>query len=157
MMLSLILNDIPYICPFGAGRNKMIYYFANVIGYVLKKLRWKNEILLMEDISQRYKKTMFSVGFDIKNISEKLRWVDKLKESYKIKARSIGVTERCLWLMEECGKFLKENDEILYNIGKDIGFRFARIHDRKSRKIRKNLRKVQMVWRTNKIRKRKKY
>lgn len=47
------------------------YYFANVIGYVLKKLRGKNEILLMEDISQRYKKTMFSVGFDIKNISEK--------------------------------------------------------------------------------------
>jgi hypothetical protein len=44
-----------------------------------------------------------------------------LKESYKIKARSIGVTERCLWLMEECEKFLKENDEILQNIGKDIG------------------------------------
>ncbi len=44
------------------------FYFANVIGYVLKKLRGKNEILLMEDISYRYKKTMFSVGFDIKNL-----------------------------------------------------------------------------------------
>jgi len=42
------------------------YYFTNVIGYVLKKLCGKNEILLMEDVSQRYKKTMFSVGFDIK-------------------------------------------------------------------------------------------
>jgi hypothetical protein len=42
------------------------YYFTNVIGYVLKKLRVKNEILLMEDVSKRYKKTMFSVGFDIK-------------------------------------------------------------------------------------------
>lgn len=42
-----------------------------------------------------------------------------MKESCKIKARGI-VTERCLWLMEECEKFLKENDEILYNIGKDI-------------------------------------
>ncbi len=42
------------------------YYFTNVIGYVLKKLRGKNEILLIEDISQRYKKTMFSIGFDIK-------------------------------------------------------------------------------------------
>lgn len=42
------------------------YYFANVIGYVLKKLRGKNEILLMEDVSQRY--TMFSVGFDIKKL-----------------------------------------------------------------------------------------
>ena len=48
------------------------YYFANVIGYVLKKLRGKNEILLMEDVSQRYKKTMFSVGFDIKNLSERI-------------------------------------------------------------------------------------
>ena len=44
-----------------------------------------------------------------------------MKESYKIKARSIGLTERCLWLMEECEKFLKENDEILHNIEKDIG------------------------------------
>jgi hypothetical protein len=42
-----------------------------------------------------------------------------LKESRKIKARGI-VTERCLLLMEECEKFLKENDEILHNIGKDI-------------------------------------
>lgn len=43
-----------------------------------------------------------------------------MKDSYKIKARRIGVTERCLWLMEECEKFLKENDEILHDIGKDI-------------------------------------
>lgn len=50
----------------------------------------------------------------------KLRRVEKLKESYKIKARGIGVTERCLWLMEECEKFLKEKDGILHNIGKDI-------------------------------------
>ena len=48
------------------------YYFANVVGYVLKKLRGKNEILLMEDVSQRYKKTMFSVGFDIKILSERI-------------------------------------------------------------------------------------
>lgn len=41
-----------------------------------------------------------------------------MKES-KTKARGI-VTERCLWLMEECKKFLKENDEILLDIGKDI-------------------------------------
>lgn len=42
------------------------YYFTNVISYVLKKLCGKNEILLMEDISQRYKKLMFNIGFDIK-------------------------------------------------------------------------------------------
>jgi len=48
------------------------YYFTNVISYVLKKLRGKNEILLMEDVSQRYKKTMFSVGFDIKTNDKQL-------------------------------------------------------------------------------------
>ncbi len=51
---------------FDPKKQDSSYYFTNVIGYVLKKLRGKNEILLMEDISQRYKKTMFSVGFDIK-------------------------------------------------------------------------------------------
>lgn len=44
------------------------YYFTNVISYILEKLRGKNEILLMQDVSQRYKKTMYSVGFDIQPI-----------------------------------------------------------------------------------------
>lgn len=44
------------------------YYFTNVISYVLEKLRGKNEILLMRDLSLRYKKTMYSLGFDIQPI-----------------------------------------------------------------------------------------
>lgn len=42
------------------------YYFTNVISYVHKKVFGKSAILLMADVSQRYKKNLFSVGFDIK-------------------------------------------------------------------------------------------
>ena len=42
------------------------YYFTRVIDYVLEKISGKSKIRLIKDISYRYKKTMYNIGFDIK-------------------------------------------------------------------------------------------
>jgi len=41
------------------------YYFTRVIDYVLEKLSGKNKMRLINDISYRYKKTMYNIGFKI--------------------------------------------------------------------------------------------
>lgn len=43
------------------------YYFTRVIDYVLEKTNGKSKVRLIKDISYRYKKTMYNIGFKIKN------------------------------------------------------------------------------------------
>lgn len=44
------------------------YYFTRVIDYVLEKVSGNNKIRLIKDISYRYKKTMYNIGFNIKEV-----------------------------------------------------------------------------------------
>jgi len=44
------------------------YYFTRVIDYVLEKVSGQNKVRLIKDISYRYKKCMYNVGFDIRNV-----------------------------------------------------------------------------------------
>lgn len=46
------------------------YYFTRVIDYVLDKVSGKNKVRLMKDVSYRYKKTMYNLGFDIKPVTK---------------------------------------------------------------------------------------
>ena len=44
------------------------YYLTRVINYVLKKVNGKSGIELFEDITYRYKKNMYNVGFNIQEV-----------------------------------------------------------------------------------------
>jgi len=64
------LNDMRLILTyniFDPAKNDESYYFARVIDYVLEKTNGKSNIRLINDISKRYKKNMYNIGFEITN------------------------------------------------------------------------------------------
>ena len=53
---------------FDPGKEDENYYFTKVIDYVLEKVSGKSCVRLLNDITKRYKKNMYNVGFDIQEI-----------------------------------------------------------------------------------------
>jgi superfamily II DNA or RNA helicase len=46
-------------------KNDQSYYFTRVIDYVLEKINGKGNVRLLKDITYRYKRTMYNIGFEI--------------------------------------------------------------------------------------------
>lgn len=61
-------NDMRLILTynlFDPAKEDDSYYFTKVIDYVLNKVSGTNKIRLINDITYRYKKTMYNIGFEI--------------------------------------------------------------------------------------------
>ncbi len=54
---------------FDPAKEDDSYYFTRVIDYVLNKVSGKNKIRLINDITYRYKKQMYNIGFNIQNLN----------------------------------------------------------------------------------------
>ena len=52
---------------FDPAKDDENYYFTRVIDYVLDKISGESKIRLLNDITYRYKKNMYNIGFDIQN------------------------------------------------------------------------------------------
>ena len=64
------INSIKLILTynlFDPKKDDDTYYFARVIDYVLEKVGSRNKVRLIKDISYRYKKCMYNIGFDIRD------------------------------------------------------------------------------------------
>ena len=53
---------------FDPAKNDENYYFTRVIDYVLDKVSGKSKIRLINDVTYRYKKNMYNIGFDIQEV-----------------------------------------------------------------------------------------
>jgi superfamily II DNA or RNA helicase len=51
---------------FDPAKDDENYYFTRVIDYVLDKISGKSKIRLINDVTYRYKKNMYNIGFEIK-------------------------------------------------------------------------------------------
>jgi hypothetical protein len=49
------------------------YYFTRVIDYVLDKITEKNKVRLINDVTYRYKKNMYNIGFNIQEIKTEVK------------------------------------------------------------------------------------
>jgi len=71
ILFSKKFNNIKLVLTynlFDPAKEDENYYFTRVIDYVLSKNE-SNKIRLMNDVSYRYKKNMYNIGFNIQKIN----------------------------------------------------------------------------------------
>ena len=74
VLFNQLMTDIKLVVTYNTmdlDKDDDSYYFVNVIDYILEKLNDEYQVRLIKDISYRYKKNMYNVGFDISILSSK--------------------------------------------------------------------------------------
>ncbi len=82
ILFSKKFNNIKLVLTynlFDPAKEDENYYFTRVIDYVLSKNE-KNKIRLINDISYRYKKNMYNLGFNISNNKQTSQFIGKVKQ-----------------------------------------------------------------------------